>query len=51
MGPLHCPICIGLGLLSVTRTLAWLGLGRLMMSAQPSQGPELDQLTFCDLKP
>ena len=34
MGPLHCPICIGLGLLCVTRTVAWLGLGRLLIAAE-----------------
>jgi len=31
MGPLHCPICIGLGLISMTRALAWLRLWQLLV--------------------
>jgi hypothetical protein len=23
MGPFHCPICVGLGLVSIARCLAW----------------------------
>ena len=30
VGPLHCPICIGLGLISMTRVLAWLRLWQLV---------------------
>jgi hypothetical protein len=26
MGPLHCPLCIGLGVMSIARCLAWFRL-------------------------
>lgn len=33
MGPLHCPLCIGLGLMSISRCLAW---GRLIWILRPA---------------